>query len=523
MRLIGEYEKHYGTIALFPFRNDIWRDDATHTQQYIIDLVNTIARYEPVILFCKTGLISRLYGIDKNVQVVECDYDDIWARDISPSFIIDGDSLRAIDWKFNAWGGRKEGSYYPWDADDRFASFVSWYLHLPCNRVDDIVLEGGGITTDGVDRLFATRSVLLNRNRNPFKKQVYVDQVIKNALGAKQVVWIPQGLALDETNGHIDNLLAFISPNKACLAWTDDKKSPNYMRVRKALEVLESQQDITIYKIPLPPDQYMRKEETSGLVYHDTAIPREEGGLLPASYINFYMVNDAVIIPAFDCDTDVVVKKQFEDIFPDRTVVQVNCRELLLGGGGIHCVLHEIPAINIKNTGVVKSVVTSKVEVRRGGIHETGMFAKEDIEPGEIVYIKGGHILKKSEVVSSSIINSYMPISDDYFIGAISLEEEESVKLYNNHSCDPNCGLNGEITFVAIKHIKTGEELTVDYAFIDNEDYRFVCNCGSPNCRHTVTGFDWRIKEIQDKYYPFFAPYLKEKIDTQRRKSLKRQ
>ena len=109
-----------------------------------------------------------------------------------------------------------------------------------------------------------------------------------------------------------------------------------------------------------------------------------------------------------------------------------------------------------------------------------------------------------------------MPISDNYYLGALTDEEEDSIKLYNNHSCDPNCGLHGEITFVAIRDIEPNEELTVDYAFIDNEDYTFECHCGSPKCRHIVTGYDWKKKEIQDKYYQFFAQYLKDKIDQDR-------
>lgn len=164
----------------------------------------------------------------------------------------------------------------------------------------------------------------------------------------------------------------------------------------------------------------------------------------------------------------------------------------------------------------MKSIISSKVEIRSSGINKRGMFAKEDIAKGEIVYIKGGHILTRSELFSSSVINSYLPISDDFFIGAISPEEESCVKLYNNHSCDPNCGMHGEITFIAIKDIKAGEELTVDYAFIDNEDYSFECHCGSSMCRHKVTGFDWKIEELQVKYYPYFAQYLKDKIDLQR-------
>lgn len=164
----------------------------------------------------------------------------------------------------------------------------------------------------------------------------------------------------------------------------------------------------------------------------------------------------------------------------------------------------------------MKSIISNKVEIRNSEIDKKGMYARENISKGEVVYIKGGHILPREEVFSSSIINSYLPISDDFFVGAISSGEEPYVKLYNNHSCDPNCGMHGEITFIAIKDIRAGEELTVDYAFIDNEDYSFECHCGSPICRHIVTGFDWKIKELQDKYYPYFAQYLKDKIDLQR-------
>ena len=161
----------------------------------------------------------------------------------------------------------------------------------------------------------------------------------------------------------------------------------------------------------------------------------------------------------------------------------------------------------------MKSVISDKIEIRHSGIDKVGMFAVAQIKKGEIVYIKGGHVLHRDELFTSGTINSYLPISDEYFIGAISAEEEKDVKLYNNHSCNPNCGMRGEITFVAIRDIEVGEELTVDYAFIDNEDYSFECHCGSENCRHTITGFDWKIKELQEKYYPYFAQYLKEKID----------
>ena len=167
---------------------------------------------------------------------------------------------------------------------------------------------------------------------------------------------------------------------------------------------------------------------------------------------------------------------------------------------------------------MIKSVLSDKVEVRSNSLNGKGIFAKEKIKKGEIVFIKGGHILTRNQIFSSGVINSYFPISDEYFLGATNKEEEDEIKLYQNHSCNPNVGLHGEITFVAMRDIKQGEELTVDYAFIDNEDYSFKCTCNSENCRGIITGFDWKIKELQDKYYDYFAQYLKDKIDYERKK-----
>lgn len=125
----------------------------------------------------------------------------------------------------------------------------------------------------------------------------------------------------------------------------------------------------------------------------------------------------------------------------------------------------------------------------------------------------GGHILTREQVFSSSVINSYLPIDDDYLIGAKNQEEEASIKLYNNHSCNPNCGIRGEITFVAMTNIYKNSELTIDYCMVDNEDYAIDCNCGSLNCRKRVTGFDWKNKELQQKYKGYFTRYLQSKID----------
>ena len=168
---------------------------------------------------------------------------------------------------------------------------------------------------------------------------------------------------------------------------------------------------------------------------------------------------------------------------------------------------------------MIESFLSPKVEIRDKAIDGKGLFAKEDINKDEIVFIQGGHILTKDKIYTSGVINSYHPISDLYYLGALNKDEEDKIKLYENHSCNPNVGLHGEITFIAMRDIKKDEELTIDYAFIDNEDYEFKCNCGSDNCRGTITGYDWKIKTIQDKYYDYFAQYLKDKIDNEREKN----
>jgi len=161
---------------------------------------------------------------------------------------------------------------------------------------------------------------------------------------------------------------------------------------------------------------------------------------------------------------------------------------------------------------MIKSILSKKIAIREGAKHKIGMFAIENIKIGEVVFIKGGHILRREEVFSTGVINSYHPIDDEFYLGATNEHEEDKIKLFVNHSCNPNCGIRGEITFIAMRNIDIGEELTIDYGFLDNEDYSFECTCGEKECRKIITGRDWRLEELQIKYFEYFATYLKYKI-----------
>lgn len=170
---------------------------------------------------------------------------------------------------------------------------------------------------------------------------------------------------------------------------------------------------------------------------------------------------------------------------------------------------------------ILQPYISPKIEQKNSSIHGQGLFCKPNavIKKNEIIIIKGGYELHRSEM-SSNLIDSYLPIGDDLFLAARNKDEELCVKLFINHSCTPNVGMLNAKTFIALRNIKSGEEITMDYAFVDNEEYSFACHCGNPNCRQTITGFDWKRDELQKKYFRYFSPYLRDKIKKNRISSI---
>ena len=156
-----------------------------------------------------------------------------------------------------------------------------------------------------------------------------------------------------------------------------------------------------------------------------------------------------------------------------------------------------------------------KTEVRESKIHGRGLFARADIAKEEIVAVKGGHIVDRATLrrdITPRLGPVEIQIDDDLFITPATAEERELSMLYSNQSCDPNLGIRGEITFVAMRDVRAGEELTHDWAMTDNDDYSVECNCGAGNCRKTLTGKDWQRPELQKKYTGYFSAYLAKKI-----------
>lgn len=162
----------------------------------------------------------------------------------------------------------------------------------------------------------------------------------------------------------------------------------------------------------------------------------------------------------------------------------------------------------------IKSWKSLKTEVRKSEKQGKGLFAKENINEGELIFIKNGHIVnwEKAKKFANELGECYLQISDDFYLSPVTKEEVDDIAIFINHSCDPNVGPDGQITFVALKNIKSGEELCYDYAMTTPRPYKLECNCGSKNCRKIITGEDWKRKDLQEKYGNHFVWFILKKI-----------
>ena len=346
----AEFAPHAGTWMLWPQRPDNWRLGAKPAQKAFAAVARAIAQFEPVTV----GVNHSQYHnarqmLPPEVRVVEISNNDSWMRDCGPTFVINGQgAVRGIDWKFNAWGGLYNGLYFPWDLDDAVAQKV-----LEIEGVDrykaPIVLEGGSIHVDGEGTCITTAECLLSPGRNPDLSQEEIEAALKDYLNVEKVLWIPRGVYNDETTGHVDNLACFLRPAEIALTWTDDKSDPQYERSAEALDYLMSQTDakgrkFTIHKIHQPNPILITPEEAEGVDAVEGTLPREAGDRMAASYINFYFCNGSAIVPTFDDSHDAEALAALQRLLPDRKVVGVPAREILLGGGNIHCITQQQPA-----------------------------------------------------------------------------------------------------------------------------------------------------------------------------------
>ena len=344
----AEFAPHAGTWMLWPQRPDNWRLGGKPAQKAFVAVASAIAQFEPVTIGVNHNqYMNARQLLPPEVRVVEISNNDSWMRDCGPTFVTNGEIVRGIDWIFNAWGGLYNGLYFPWDLDEAVAGKVLEIEHVDRYKAP-LVLEGGSIHVDGEGTCITTAECLLSPGRNPELTQAEIEAHLKEYLNIEKVLWIPRGVFHDETTGHVDNLACYLRPAEIALTWTDDKSDPQYERSAEALDYLLAQMDargrkITVHKIHQPDPILITTEESEGVDAVDGTLPREAGDRMAASYINFYFCNGGAIVPTFGYRHDASALETLQKLMPERKVVGVPAREILLGGGNIHCITQQQP------------------------------------------------------------------------------------------------------------------------------------------------------------------------------------
>jgi agmatine deiminase len=349
-RMPGEFEEHSGCWMAWPERPDNWRAGGKPAQAAYARVAEAIAASEPVTMGVSDGQFEHCRAaLSPAIRVVELATDDAWMRDIGPTFVLDDrGGRRGVDWRFNAWGGLQGGLYFPWDRDERVARKVLEIERAERYRAP-IVLEGGSIHVDGEGTVLSTEECLLNANRNPGLSRARIEQALLEYLGAERVIWLGRGLLDDETDGHVDNLACFARPGVVLLSSPEDESDPQYEISRDAQRRLEGATDargrsIEVVRMPAPGPITVSEHEASGVDAVEGSRPRVAGERLAASYVNFYLGNSRIVFPLLDERFDERAAEILDDRFPGREIVGVPAREILLGGGNIHCITQQVPA-----------------------------------------------------------------------------------------------------------------------------------------------------------------------------------
>ena len=346
----AEWAAHDGCWMIWPERPDNWRLGAKPAQEEFVAVATAIAGGGDAV----TMAVSRRQfdnargALPPEVRVVEMTTDDAWMRDVGPTFLVDGaGGRRGVDWIFNAWGGTEGGLYWPWKDDDEVARKVLEVERAGRYRAP-FVLEGGSIHVDGEGTVITTEECLLNPNRNPSLTRERIEQHLHAYLGTEKVLWLGPGTFNDETDGHVDNICCFVRPGVVALHWTDDETDPQHAISLDALTRLEAMTDargrsLEVHRLPLPGPLEMTAEEAAGVDAVGGTKTRLAGDRLAASYVNFYIANSRIVMPLLNESTDDEARAVLAGLFPDREVVGVPTREVLLGGGNIHCITQQVP------------------------------------------------------------------------------------------------------------------------------------------------------------------------------------
>lgn len=333
----AEWEKHDAIWLAWPYEPTTFPERIEEVEEAYVKIIDAIHNSENVNLLVKDdGMKKRamqLLGKEDidlgKINFLVIDYADVWIRDYGPTFVVNKNKneLAMVYWVFNAWGKKYEDLM----RDAKIPSIINQKMQLNC-FYPGIVLEGGSIDVNGKGTLVTTEQTLLNKNRNSHLNKKGIENYLKEYLGVDHIIWLKDGIAGDDTDGHIDDIARFVNPRTILCAYEEDKNDENYPSLRENYELLLDSKDqdgnpLEVVKLPMP-----------GFV-------GDKHGRLPASYANFYIGNKVVLVPIFGHENDQLALNIIQRVFSDRKVVGVNCSDLIHGLGTIHCITQQQPSV----------------------------------------------------------------------------------------------------------------------------------------------------------------------------------
>ena len=333
----AEWAPHRATWLSWPHNRETWPTSLEKVREVWIQMIRALAPHEQVDLLVndeatERDVRSRLKKAGarmENIRLRKICTVDVWMRDYGLTFLtrnFDEQPLAGNDWIFNGWGGK----YKSYEEDDQVARKIAPLLDIPVFE-HDIILEGGSIEVNGAGTCLTTEQCLLNRNRNPHLNRGQIEDRLADSLGVSHFIWLGEGVAGDDTDGHIDDIARFVDPSTIVCVLEEDSQDENYGPLRENYERLQSATDqdgkrISCVTLPCPSPIYC------------------DGARLPASYANFYIANEVVIVPVFDDPNDAKAIGILRELFSSRKVVGLRCNEVVAGLGTIHCVTQQEPA-----------------------------------------------------------------------------------------------------------------------------------------------------------------------------------
>lgn len=326
----AEWEPHHATWIAWPHNRSDWPGRFAPIPWVYGEIVRKLSEVERVRILAHDRGVERqarsvLAKVGAQLDAVEffdCPTNRGWTRDYCPLFVRDrSGALELTAWRFNAWA-----KYDDWKLDAAVPAFLARRLGLPVVE-PDMVLEGGSIDVDGAGLLLATEECLLSpvQARNPGMSRAQVERKLGAHLGVRRVIWLHNGIAGDDTHGHVDDIARFVAPGVVAAASESDLSDANYEPLRENLRILRAA-GLRVVKLPMP----------RPVIF--------SGRRLPASYANFYIANRLVLVPTFNDPADRVALSVLARVFPERAVVGINSTDLIWGLGALHCMTQQEPA-----------------------------------------------------------------------------------------------------------------------------------------------------------------------------------